>query len=1362
LIFFAAARLVFGQPAELGSKRIRFEQFPNDLNLSQNAVNCMLQDHNGFLWIGTWSGLIQYNGYNTRVFHANDQIGTLKSNQISALYEDRNQNLWVGTIRGGLYLYDHALNQFKQFTSSDKPNTLVHNNVRAIQEDKEGNLWIGTEGGLSVMNKGDSIFHNFKVSDGLKNGLPHNFISDIHLSYSGKLFIGTGSGLCELKPSTSIDKSEFETFTYNNDQPGYGYQNWVIQIAEFEYLGTSTIWYATTKGLKRLNNGKVENFLPEPNVPRKNIMLSILPGEFDDPYLLVGSDNGLYFFDPVNTSFKRVITTETIETNLSNNSITSLYIDRGGVLWVGTKKGLNKFDTYLNDFNGVSINEFDTKGSIVTGIQPSAGGGYWVSTSNGTLARFRNKKFEHFKLARPANEQITLNIQTMFRDSRGRIWIGTNGSGAYCFQDVDPRGGVIRELLHFGTQTSQKISGNHVMSFSEDKTGNVWIGTWGEGLNKISPKNESELIEVDLKEKPIVTMLVDHLGLLWIGTRGNGLFNLSTTETPVYTLKHFQNGNQAESLTDNFINSLYEDENGKLWIGTENGLKVFERQSSTFKQIPVAGIQNNVVVSLLQDDRRRFWIANWDGLHVVDPELPQEVKHYDRHDEIKGGFFHNNVCLKDESGNLLFGGSDGFNIINPSRLIQSPVTPTVYIEKFSISHQEILPGKEYNGRAVLKKPINEAGNITLGYAQNSISFDFAALDLAAPDKIRYAYMLEGFDEEWSYAQSTQRTATYANLNPGNYEFKVKASSIDGRWSENVSTVRIEILDPWWQTIWAKISYAILIASTLFLLGKFILFRANLLHNLKLERIQRENMEKLNQAKLQFFTNISHEFRTPLTLIIGPLQSMLSEMSTGSKLHHQMRLANENAQRLLRLVNQLLDFRKVETENMKLSVSEGNIVQLIHEIIQSFEPMAQDCKVSISVQAEHNIPLWFDRDKCEKIFFNLISNAFKHTPEGGKIIVSIEEENQHVNVSVWDNGHGIKKGHIENIFQSFFSFDEGRGHASTGIGLALVKSLVELQHGSITVESKENTFSEFSVTFKKGKSHFRQEELAESSTLPIVQGDTSSTLLPLTDQQDTNDGNKQPKLLIIDDNEEMRAYIGSVFDSPFQIITASDGDEGLAIAKDIIPDMIIADIMMPRLNGIDMCRDLKRDIKTSHIPVVMLTARGSIDFKLEGLESGADEYVTKPFNPKVLRLKVKNLISRRDALHEYFKGQPTLNLEPKRITLSSADDLFIKTALELIERNMSNASYTVEEMSRDVGMSHTQLYRKVKALTGQTINEFIRAIRLKRAAQLLEQHQLTVSEITYKVGFTDLQHFRECFKKMYGLTPSQYAQRAGEE
>jgi DNA-binding response OmpR family regulator/anti-sigma regulatory factor (Ser/Thr protein kinase) len=522
------------------------------------------------------------------------------------------------------------------------------------------------------------------------------------------------------------------------------------------------------------------------------------------------------------------------------------------------------------------------------------------------------------------------------------------------------------------------------------------------------------------------------------------------------------------------------------------------------------------------------------------------------------------------------------------------------------------------------------------------------------------------------------------------------------------------------------------------------------------------MEKLNKVKLQFFTNISHELRTPLTLIIGPIQTMLAEIDVKNKFHQQLQIVNQNSQRLLRLVNQLLDFRKVETENARPRVSEGNIVQFMNDVKKSFDPLADKMNILFTIQSSLTTQqLWFDADMCEKIFFNLLSNAFKHTPENGEISIVLEDCNDGISISIRDNGTGIKKKYLDNLFQTFFSFDEDRTHASSGIGLALVKGLVNLHHGTVDVESEENVFTKFIVTFRKGFDHFTAEERVprEDQVAP------DALELPISDSckeeqkyEPSSDDAKKNKILVIEDNLDVSDYIRTIFVRDFVVLQAANGKEGLAKAREFVPDIIISDIMMPEMDGISFCRTLKADIKTSHIPIILLTARGSMDLRMEGLESGADEYVTKPFTPKVLELNVKNLIRTRKALQTFYQAHGTLSLEPKRISLNSPDEQFLKTALLSVENNISDPEYTVEMMCRDVGMSYTQLYRKIKALTGQTVNEFIKNIRLKRAAQLLEQNQLTVAEITYKVGFTDLQHFRECFKKLFGVTPSHYPQQ----
>jgi signal transduction histidine kinase/ligand-binding sensor domain-containing protein/DNA-binding response OmpR family regulator len=1361
----------WAQPATLATKRIRLEQFPASLILSQGSINCIAQDKEGFLWIGTWSGLIRYNGYSSTLFQAENLPGKLKSNKISCIYEDRKGRLWIGTHTGGLFQYKKEREEFVQFLNNPAdPNSIPNNNVRTIGEDAQGNLWIGTDHGLCVKHPDSVAFYSYQHDPNNPQSISSDVVSDIFLASTGKLWIGTGNGICELKQGSGRVGRSFRRYTYNDDLPSYDAHNYVFRITEFVHGDDATIWYTSTKGLKRIRSGKVEN-VPVDGPPPSNCLLTTRFTENDDnPYILIGSEEGLYFFDPITATFKRFLSKEDKELNLSHNGITAMFFDRGGVLWIGTRKGLNKFDTYANDFDGFLTSEFDASNTIITGILSSHDQGYWISTLGGGLYKFKEGKFTHYDFAKHARNDFVQYIQALFMDSKNNIWVATAGSGIYRFneRDVIPSSRVISKFIHYDDRTTPKISDNYVMSFTEDKAGNLWVGSWSKGLNKVMP-NSIEGWDNDLLRKPLVAMHVDHRGMLWVGTRGNGLYRLDPQGSSLGKVQHFEFNDKQNSISNNFINTIYEDKRGRVLVGTESGLNIFNTASNTFSRTVMPAHASDVVVSLLEDDDGKLWVANWDGLMVLSSDTSRYVKLYDKHDNIKGGFFYNNVCLKDSQGRLLFGGSEGFNIIDPGKVTQSPIKPDVHFENFQIANQRINAGEKYDGRIILEKPINETRVIDLNHRENSISFEFVSSDYAAPGKVNYAFMLAGFDADWHYTSAARRYANYTNLNPGDYTFKVRVSNTDGVWSNSYKTISIHIDQPWWRTAWAKLIYAMVIIGVLLLLRKFIVFRTNVLHNLKLEKLQRENVEKLNKVKLQFFTNISHEFRTPLTLIIGPVQTMLEEADKQSRFHHQLEIVNDNSQRLLRLVNQLLDFRKVETENTKLTIVEGNIMQLLYDIHQSFGPLAEKMNIVFEVQSTVKDPLlWFDRDMCEKIFFNLVSNSFKHTAPGGRISIDVQEDQTDIVISVWDNGSGIKKKHLDSLFQTFFSFDEDRAHASSGIGLALVKSLVDLHHGRVDVISEENAFSKFTVRFKKGNDHFSNEEIQSvhsslTETGSKERGLALNGLGPSGVKPDVlEDDSKQTKLLIIEDNSDVSEYIKSIFEYDFSIIQAMNGEDGLVKAKEIIPDIIIADIMMPGISGIAVCRELKANIKTSHIPVILLTARGSMEFKVEGLESGADEYVTKPFSPKVLQLRVKNLIHLRKTLQAFLHANETLSLEPRRIILNSPDELFLKMALEVVERNIDNANYTVEHMGRDVGMSYTQLYRKVKALTGQTVNDFIKNIRLKRAAQLLEHQHLTIAEVTYKVGFTDLQHFRACFKKLFGVTPSQYAQRVIEE
>lgn len=1352
------------QPLELPRKNIIFHQLPEKLSLSQSSINCVLQDRDGYIWIGTWSGLIRYDGYSTTVFHSGHGAGNIKSNKITTIYEDRHGYLWIGTHMGGLFRFDKSTNNFKHYAHHpDSTGSLSNNNVWSIQEDRTGNLWVGTEYGLNVLDSSTHTFKNFLHQENNSNSLSQNFVTDLFLSSTKELWIATENGLNKLVANAS--GYTFRKFIYRADAGSSNLHNYIYQVGEMIVKGESSIWFSTKLGLKKLQGDVLENFLVDGKPGSFSFFRSMLTVKETTPYIITGSETGLNFFDPVTNKFTRFLGNYDEHVNLSHNTITALYLDRGGVLWVGTKKGLNKFDTYSNDFESFSTSFFDPTKSIITGLSNTSDGGYWISTIGGGLFKLNNGKFERYRIFEESKNSFTDFVQTLYTDGRGGVWVGTAGSGVYHFQEKDLKPGVtqISKFKHYDKRTSPALSDDYIMSFEEDAAGNIWVGTWSGGLNRISADGRVEQIANPLLVRaPLVAMHADRTGGLWIATRGSGLYRIDTQNWQKI-MEYTHDIKNPNSISNNFINSIYEDRRGTLWIGTEDGLNSLDPSTGKFKPFKIAeGLTSNVIVSILEDNTDKLWIGHWEGLTVIDPANPSFIKNYDKHDRIQGGFFYNNVCFKDPKGRLLFGGSEGFNIINPTAVVPNPGRPMVSIEGFQIFNKNIVYGEELNGRVILEQPLASVKDVVLKHYENSVAFEFTALDYAAPEKTQYAYKLEGFDRDWNYIDASRRYANYTNLNPGDYTFKVKATNHDGEWSERVTQLHLTIRSPWWKTPYAFVVYMVIFMGILYLFRKFVLMRANLMHDLKLERVQRENMEKLNQAKLQFFTNISHEFRTPLTLILGPVQGLLDTEIAGKFVRDQLLMINNNAQRLLRLVNQLLDFRKTESGNLKLEVAEGNIVKFVREIKLSFDALAERMNIDFSFHASaHVIKLWFDRDQFEKILFNLLSNAFKHTPEGGKVSMRVDEMQHDVVIIIEDNGRGIKREHVDSIFETFFSHDEDRHHASTGIGLALAKSLVEMHHGTIAVESLENEYTRFTIQLAKGLSHFDDTEIAhEGNDSEDIRNYSllNEGAIRLTPEANEKNTEELPSMLIVEDNDEVREYVKSIFYGHYTLREASNGQDGLSIAKEEMPDVIISDVMMPVMDGIAFCRQLKTDVKTSHIPVILLTARTSLIFKVEGLENGADDYVTKPFNPKILQLKVQNIVKMRQVMQKLFQNNEVLNIEPKRVVLTSADETFVKQALDSIERNISNSNYAVEDLGKDVGMSRTQLYRKLKAITGQSANEFIRTIRLKRAAQLLEQQQLTVAEVTYEVGFTDLQHFRECFKKLFGVTPSEYAQR----
>ena len=840
---------------------------------------------------------------------------------------------------------------------------------------------------------------------------------------------------------------------------------------------------------------------------------------------------------------------------------------------------------------------------------------------------------------------------------------------------------------------------------------------------------------------------------------------------PVFTSYRY-NPNDSSSLSSNVINAIYEDSRHNLWIGTWAGLNKFDYRTKTFKAFRKKdGLADNVVYGIIEDDEGNFWVSTNQGISKFDP-VNLTVENYNTADGLQAQEFIRGSFLKSKSGEFFFGGVNGFNSFFPNEIADNPNVPPVYITDFWIYNDLMKPGVPHSP---LEANITETKEIVLPYTQNEFSFEFAALNYSQAFKNRYAYYLEGYDKTWRDA-GTQRKASYAKVPPGLYTFRVKASNNDGVWNENGAVIKIIVHPPWWKTWWAYAVYAMAIVALFLWYRQNLINRERLKNDLKLEHLELTKMQEMDKLKSYFFTNISHEFRTPLTLILSPIRDMVSGNFKGD-VKKQYQMVIRNGERLLRLINQLLDLSKLGAGSMKLKTSNLDIVQFLKPIVSAFDSLAQRSHIRFIFEHPAGaVMVYFDPDKFEKIITNLLSNAFKFTREG-EIKLSVRtlgtnsgDDSEKVEIAVIDSGAGIPQEYINSIFDHFYQVAHHSNAEGSGIGLSLTKELVELHKGKIIVESVEGKGSTFKVRFLLGKSHLKESEIDDSngplvSTHKIIAG-FDYPVLPV--QQETvpapelHAGIDLPRILIVEDNNDMRGYIRQSLENNYRVLEAANGKDGLKLGLEIIPDLIISDVMMPGMDGVALCKAFKNNIYTSHIPMILLTAKADMESKLEGLETGADEYLSKPFNSYELQVRTKNLIRSREILRERFTESKKTALEPKEISITSLDEKFLKNVLQVIEKNIADSEFRVESLGKELEMDHTAVYRKIKALTGETAVEFIRNIRLKRAAQLLKQQKLTVSEVTYHVGFNDLQYFRTCFKKQFGVSPSEYMTRVDSD
>ncbi len=762
--------------------------------------------------------------------------------------------------------------------------------------------------------------------------------------------------------------------------------------------------------------------------------------------------------------------------------------------------------------------------------------------------------------------------------------------------------------------------------------------------------------------------------------------------------------------------------------------------------------------------------------------------------DFKAHYFQGGAYFKNKKGEMFFGGDNGFNSFYPDSIKNNNRIPPVVITDFRLFNRSVPVGLDtITNRIILSKSITETNEIELTYKDYIISFEFAALDFHTPDKNKYAYIMEGFDKGWTYTDANRRFATYTNLDPGEYTFKVKGSNNDGIWNEAGTSIKLIITPPWWATWWAYGFYLIVFGSVLYGIRKYEINRLNWKNQFKLDEVKLEERAEIDLMKSRFFANISHEFRTPLTLILSPTENVLSK-SVDDETQKQLSIVKRSANRLLGLINQLLDLSKLEAGKLELRTSKSNIVPFIKGITMSFESIAERIDITLKVKAEKDeIELYFDKEKMTKILTNLLSNAFKFTPEGGEITVSIAKchselvsessamnflKNQMLNqvqhdnsveIKVRDTGIGIPADEIPKLFDRFYQVDSSqtREYEGTGIGLALTKELVELHQGTISAASKFGAWTEFTVTLPVGRKHLKDDEIVEEDVIlknlnePVMDGsyktDSPSHFDPAIAGQvklSVTDNTSEDKniVLVVEDNADVREFIKDSLGNEFQIEEAANGEQGVRKAEQIIPDLIISDVMMPKMDGNELTRILKNDEKTSHIPIILLTAKAEQESRLEGLETGADDYLTKPFDTNELKVRIKNLLNIRKKLQEKY-GKEIQVQKSDRKKLSSLDEHFMNNVLEVINKHLSEEEFSIEEFDKELVMGRVQIFRKLKALTGKSPSRYIRSIRLARAKKMIEEKKANISEIAYSVGFGSPAYFSKCFREEFGFPPS---------
>lgn len=1363
-LFFFCCHLLLAAFTFVNAQTGRF--YSTDKELSNSLINKVYQDKRGFIWVATEDGLNKFDGNRFIVYKKNkNEPDALLNNYVKTLFEDSKGRFWIACING-IQIYDQATHTFQSIPIRHNRDNMAPQTSANIIELQNGEIWLGTYGGGIISLKENE----FIPQEELNRKIQSYFIQTIYEDSKQNIWIATeNKGLFCYTPSNG----QVQNFT----APG---QLTSEDISCFCEDKEGTLFISTLNGgLMKLNPSNSQ-FTPIPYKGNNRLSIKTLTID-NNNNLYIGTEGfGLKIYNRSTNSIDDYDVHNGVF-DLSSSKVHSILEDKDGNLWLGIfQKGLLMIPSMPNKFNYYGYKSFpksEIGSSCVMSILVDRQNVAWIATDNDGLYAVNDegKQILHFK-EEGSNRSAPRNIICLLEDSEHKLWIGSYLSGLTLMNKQTGVCTPVNEQL----STPKASDNKKIFCIAEDRNQHIWVGTYGSGVYKMdisgkvinqyqSSKSQNENWQVNkLCNDWINCIIEDNEGLLWIGTcNGLSCFNPKTENFINYL-------SQNNLLPNTFVHTLLQDDKGFIWVGTSEGLYKFDKRTQKFSIYTTQqGLPSDVICGMVQDDMNNYWISTHQGMSKLIADTETFIN-YTASDGIQGNEFTRGAFYKDHRGKIYFGGTGGVTSFYPKDIAEPDKKLQIEITDFILGNHSVRKGDMLGKHAITDSDVMDATRFTLTYERNSFRMELSTLDFANPERIIYQYKIKELETNWLNTSPGMNRVSYANLSPGTYTLMVRAK--DNKSTSDIRTVEIVVTPPWYNTWWAKVLWSCLLVLVLYALTMYAISR---IHR-RQEIMKQRHQEQINEAKLQFFINISHEIRTPMTLIISPLEKLIAEHSEKQQVYLMI---YRNAQRILRLINQLMDIRKLDKGQMHLKFRETDMVGFIEDLMQTFNYQAQKKNITFTFDKElpdaDSLKVWIDLNNFDKVLMNVLSNAFKYTSDGGNIHILLKTGHNsayrgalkdYFEICVTDDGIGIDKDKIKQIFERFYQInnDMTQSNFGTGIGLHLARSLVKLHHGLIKAENREDEQgTRFIIRLPLGSDHLKTDELEnpDEAGSDLLMSQLSKDTLYETDNENAMaDEVKKPKaktryrVLIIEDDDEIRQYMRNELNTDFRISECTNGREGLEVILRDKPDLVISDIMMPEMDGITLCRKVKQNININHIPVILLTAKSKAEDRIEGLETGADAYIVKPFNTEILRTTASNLIANRERLRGQLIGEQQVEEKIVKIEMKSNDEILMGKVMKTINEHLTDPALNVEMLAANVGMSRVHMHRKLKELTNQSARDFIRNIRLKQAATLLREKNLSISEVAYATGFSNLSHFSNSFREFYGISPTEYKEQ----